>query len=73
MFVDYSYDKPELESKPKYGIKYNKRTAPLMEPYWAEAFFNKVALDLNKFAGDADEVDVAKLSEEEQNVKGVLK
>ena len=24
LFVDYSYDKPELKSKPEYGIKYNK-------------------------------------------------
>lgn len=44
-----------------------------MEPYRAEAFFNKVAPDLSKFVGDADEVDAVKLSEEEQNVKGVLK
>lgn len=73
LFVDYSYDKPELKSKPEYGIKYNKRNAPLMEPYRAEAFFNKVAPDLSKFAGDVDGVDVTKLSEEEQNVKGVLK
>ena len=73
LFVDYSYDKPELKSKPEYGIKYNKRNASLMESYRAEAFFNKVAPNLSKYAADADEVDVAKLSEEEQNIKGVLK
>ena len=65
LFVDYSYDKPELKSKPEYGINYNKRNAPFMEPYRAEAFFHKAAPDLGKFAGNADEADAAKLSEEE--------
>lgn len=67
LFVDYPYDKLE------YGINYNKRNIPLMESYQAESFFNKVAPDLSKFVGDLDEADIAKLSEEEQKFKGVLK
>lgn len=41
------YDKLRQKSKPEYGIRYNKKNALVLEPYWAETFFSRVMSDGN--------------------------
>lgn len=41
VLVHKKYDRPELKSKPEWGINYSKKNKPLLERYKAEAYLQK--------------------------------